>query len=159
MFGKVDTWLEGGRDVQMSEIQKRFIKNRKMGLESGQRTPLPALSLFFDTVDERAENNSQNWQMKIVNNSIRHSISQHNCLRLSYIFRRGTGVFHLPLPIKYSPISIPLGTPWGWPVWTSKDLQNTELRHSVAHYPTSLAFLLPLLQNTSFQNVSLSKKK
>lgn len=98
MFGKVDTWLEGGRDVQMSEIQKRFIKNRKMGLESGQRTPLPALSLFFDTVDERAENNSQNWQMKIVNNSIRHSISQHNCLRLSYIFRRGTGCFPFAPP-------------------------------------------------------------
>lgn len=64
--------MEGGTD---EEIQKRFIKNRKIGLESGQRNPLPpALSLFFDTIDERAEN-SQNWQMKIVNDSIPHSIN------------------------------------------------------------------------------------
>ena len=100
MFGKVDSWMEGGRDVQMSEIQKRFIKNRKMGLESGQRIPLPALSLFFDPIGERAENNRQNWQMKMVNDSIPHSISQHNCLRLtlSYIFRRGTGCFPFALP-------------------------------------------------------------
>lgn len=100
MFGKVDSWMEGGRDVQMSEIQKRFIKNRKIGLESGQRIPLPALSLFFGTIGERAESNRQNWQMKIVNVSIPHSISQHNCLRLtlSYIFRRGTGCFPFAPP-------------------------------------------------------------
>ena len=38
--------------------------------------------------------------MKIVNNSIRHSISQHNGLRLtlSYIFTRGTGCFPLAPP-------------------------------------------------------------
>ena len=99
MFGKADSWLQGRREVQMSEIQKRFIKNRKIGLESGQRNPLPALSLFFDAIGEGAEN-SQNWQMKIVNDSIPHSINQHNCLRLtlSYIFMRGTGCFPLAPP-------------------------------------------------------------
>ena len=53
MFGKVDSWLEGGREVQMSEIQKRFIKNRKMGLESGQRTPLSALYSLTVSVREQ----------------------------------------------------------------------------------------------------------
>lgn len=46
--------MEGGREVQMSEIQKRFIKNRKMGLESGQRTPLSALySLTLSVREQR----------------------------------------------------------------------------------------------------------
>ena len=58
-----DGWMDGWMDGQMSEIQKRFIRNMKMRLESGQRTPLPALSLSFDTTGERTENNSQNCQM------------------------------------------------------------------------------------------------
>lgn len=56
-------WRDGGR-VQMSEIRKIYQEQEnRLGVRAGN--PLPALSLFFDTIDERAEN-SQNWQMKIV---------------------------------------------------------------------------------------------
>lgn len=43
----MDIWRDGW--------QKRYIMNMRMGLESGKRIPLPALSLSFDTIDERIE--------------------------------------------------------------------------------------------------------
>lgn len=56
--------MDGSTEVR--EIQKRYLKNIRMDLESEQRAPLLALFLSFGTIGERTENRSQNWQGKIL---------------------------------------------------------------------------------------------
>lgn len=125
-------------DVCRDGWQKRYIVNMRMGLESGQRIPLPALSLSFDTFGERTEKKSQNRQGKVLL-MIAFSLctSQHNCIRwsLTCFFRGCAG--YLPFaPPSHTPTYLcSTWCPGGLPIWAlSGDLKNTERGHSGASY-------------------------